>query len=127
MLTAWKPRKATDTCEAAFNQCLLISREHVKANGGMIVKLIGYKGPTDKIHAKWKSLLHNPAATEYFRHYVIKTVDGQYIDWTARQFDPEADYPKVMTEEELMALWEKKRETPVGMEFWGPGLIRPLQ
>ncbi len=47
--------------------------------------------------------------TEYAAHTVVKVGD-RYVDWTARQLDPDAPVPLVLDEKELVAYWGRKQK-----------------
>lgn len=51
-----------------------------------------------------------------FVHNINVIKDGEqllFVDWTARQFDDKADFPLVMTKEQMMKLWEKSNEEQI--------------
>lgn len=97
----------TDTRETAFDRCYLVHAdlaERAEA-AGHEVRLLCLTGPTTPMpdaHAEWLDLDRRWSAVnaDYggqrrWVHYVAE-IDGVAYDFTARQFDPAADYPAVV-------------------------------
>jgi hypothetical protein len=104
----WEP---WNTPEGALGQCYGASCDY--AAGGpeghahegehtSVAAFTGYKGdPSRAVH-----LLGEPAKMEGHYAAVTETTEGpQVVDWTARQFDSEADFPHVRPLEEYSAMW----------------------
>ena len=51
-------------------------------------------------HEYWRSI-----PLKEWKHYVVR-VEGWYYDFTARQFDKDADLPRILTLDELMQEWK---------------------
>lgn len=98
-LPDWTPPGDTSTSEGAFSRCKEVSAEytlHLRAHGieADWVQTAGALGSFPHADRRWQDL------PKYFwQHYLTRVTgpDGSavYIDWTARQFDPDADHPQV--------------------------------
>jgi hypothetical protein len=94
------------TPRGAYANCLALSGRFaawLRSRGVLcsMVRAAGYRGSLDTAAGRWPH-----ADPRSFEHW-ITVVDGFAIDWTARQFDPEAAWPSVTPVADLRAAWEQ--------------------
>lgn len=88
--------------------------EGIEMNKQELRKAESYRG--EKLGMKKAAamgLLINP---KEFVHNINFIKEGErlfFIDWTARQFDPAADFPAVFTKDEMMKQWERSNEEKI--------------
>jgi hypothetical protein len=97
---AWSPpQSGLDTREGSFDQCKHTSAEYTSflRQQGLAAEWVQTYGVIDDhpaAHPKWHTL-----DRKRWSHYItrVRNTDGThvYVDWTARQFDPEAAYPVI--------------------------------
>ena len=108
---AWQPTiSGLDTPEGAYDRC-----RQVAADVTHHLEMAGYEAENVCVRGaqvdypqsveQWKK--YEP---EFLTHYVTRVVgdDGRafYVDYTARQFEPDADFPMVMAADEYEARWD---------------------
>ena len=66
-----------------------------------------YTGDQSRAHPLHKTSVVPPPNWEHAAN-IVNTASGMYVvDWTARQFDTEADFPHVVSVDEFKQNWEK--------------------
>lgn len=97
-LPSWPPA-GTDCPEQSFSRCKEVSAaytQYLREHGVVAewVQVCGARGEFPDAQPQWQTL--DP---EHWQHCLTRITrpDGLalYIDWTARQFDPDADHPRV--------------------------------
>jgi hypothetical protein len=98
-LPDWDAPAGTDTRNGSFDRCKPTSAAYTaflqdQGLDASWVQVVGPRGSFPDAHPSWKGI------EKYFwQHYVTEVTgpDGVawHVDWTARQFDPSADYPKI--------------------------------
>lgn len=98
-LPDWDAPAGTDTRNGSFDRCKPTSAAYTvflqdQGLDATWVQVVGPNGHFPDAHPSWKGI-----EQQYWQHYVTQVTgpDGVdwHVDWTARQFDPAADYPKV--------------------------------
>lgn len=97
-LPEWEPPRGTDDPKGAFSRCKEVSAEytdflHSHDIDADWVQVCGPSREFPGAQQQWKTVEQS-----YWQHYVTRVPgpDGDvYVDWTARQFDPEADHPQI--------------------------------
>lgn len=84
----------------ATGECYVVSRAYIAAladgSDTELIRLEGYCG--DPSRATWK--------THPIRWcHTIARVGDLYVDWTARQFDPDHPVPRILTRDQLKEEW----------------------
>lgn len=100
-LPAWTPPHGLGTTHGAFSRCKEVSAEyteHLHAHGveARWIQVQGCYTPRPSAHPAWRTI-----EPTFWNHYVtvVRTAHGEhYVDWTARQFDPQAALPVVGTD-----------------------------
>lgn len=100
---AGRPRLGTQS--GSFNRCrqTVASLMSLLADHGIeshAVRLSEGQRYYPKAHPQW----HRLGSSVYWVHYAL-LVDGMVVDCTARQFDPEADFPSIRTPEDVVDEW----------------------
>lgn len=98
-LPAWTAPSDTADPEGAFSRCKEVSAEyteHLRAHGidAEWVQVVGPRGDFPAAQEPWRGLRQ-----DFWQHYLTRAPgpDGDYyVDFTARQFDPEADHPQIV-------------------------------
>ena len=104
------PDKANGKCFAA--SCRLIKRLRKLGIDARLVSCQDFLGGTSGWHHWYYDngfIDENGDLIEETGHWMVKVGDA-YVDLTARQFFPEADYPQVYREEDLDSMWSDWRE-----------------
>lgn len=97
-------------CESTSHALL---REMLRA--GLVARMLelrGWKGPRGGLHAD-----HRDTASEHLFHYVVEC-EGWTIDFTRRQFEPQAACPTVLRFEPLMERWAEQEPLEANGEGW---------
>lgn len=98
-LPDWSPPSDTSTPTGAFSRCKDTSAEYtsfLRTHGidAEWVHVIGPRREFPDADARWKTV-----AQERWQHYLTRVTgpggDEHYVDWTARQFDPNAMHPHI--------------------------------
>jgi hypothetical protein len=90
-LAAHGSKLGWDTHEGSFNACgAATSKVCASIPGAKHMQVADYQGDMTKAHPKWQDL----GMPHVISHHV-PVVGGDVVDFTARQFDPAADYPHV--------------------------------
>jgi hypothetical protein len=92
-------RAVFDTCKATTKEFAEFLSQHGVAS--RIVQVHGAKLDYPEAHKKWKSM--NP---EHWIHYLV-LIGDKSIDWTQRQYSPQAAVPEILDKSELPQRWEK--------------------
>lgn len=90
----------------------------VRASDGFISLLIA-RGFLEEKCPRWEWEVMEVDVVAGVSHYAAR-VGCVLVDWTARQFDPAAPWPKVTTDPVAWILTQKKEEGP-----WCPGGAAP--
>lgn len=94
------------TQEGSFDKCQSVTRQFIEfADRNKFeafgYQVAGYKGDPTVAHPKYREI--DPSV---WHHYLIRVGDV-YIDWAFRQFDPNAQFPLLLSEQQLNDLWGK--------------------
>lgn len=87
--------------DQARKACQILSAQLAEAGiASRIVRLKNFQDDVSKAHQQWRWL----GGGEYFSHCVL-LVDDIAIDMTARQFDPDDDFPRISSAGDLYSRW----------------------
>jgi hypothetical protein len=97
------PRGASSQCWGA--SCSFATQSYLHPSTTHVVRFTGFRGDP--------SVLQQGLRPEQTRHHVnvTDTDEGQQVvDWTARQFDPSANFPHVEPLDEYRKRWDTEHE-----------------
>lgn len=94
-------KEGWDTCEGAAGMCEIAAGDFADAAGGTVADFSHPTFPLHRAYSGWQGKDPSEVA------HSVAVVNGQVVDWTARQFDPDADFPHVEDLETYRKRWHR--------------------